>query len=145
MSTEANKAQTLARKVGSNENARWVLFAQLILAALIWWALSQSIELVWRAAGGPRWEFFGGIHVANFIALAISGGALIYTLRNTAAQDFANEVVVELRKVSWPNAKEVRQSTLVVVVLVFIVSSILGGFDLVWSKVIKYLLTYGSM
>ncbi len=143
MSTEANKVEGAAR-VGANDIRKWVLTAQVLLAAGIWWGLGQTFLLIWDAAALPKMEFFGNAHIGWFLSLALVGGALIYTLRNPVAQDFAQEVVVELRKVSWPTAKETRQSTLVVVIVVVIVALILGAFDFVWAKVIKALLEMGA-
>ena len=126
------------------DTRRYVVLFQLILAGAIWWTLTQALLLVWKAADWQRMEFFGGIHLANILAFFIAGSAVTYTLRHPGAQDFANEVAIELRKVSWPSAKETRQSTMVVIIVVVVVSLILGGFDFVWSKLIRSLLTYGT-
>ena len=127
----------------ADQNRRYVLIAQFLLAGTTWWAFAQALILIWRATGIPRFTPFGW-HDANWASLAIVGGAFIYVLRNVTAQDFANEVVVELRKVSWPTAKETRSAVIVVIVMVTVVSLILGTFDLIWAKLIKALLTYGS-
>jgi len=54
----------------------------------------------------------------------------------------ANEVATELKKVTWPTAKEVRTATFVVVVMAIISAVILGLFDFVWSNLTE--LVYGS-
>jgi preprotein translocase subunit SecE len=61
--------------------------------------------------------------------------------RNDRVYTLANEVSGELKKVTWPTAKEVRAATLVVVVMAIISSIILGVFDLVWSNLTE--LVYG--
>jgi preprotein translocase subunit SecE len=53
---------------------------------------------------------------------------------------FSDEVVSELRKVTWPSRDDVVKSTTVVLVCVLIASFILAGFDLIWGKVIGFLL-----
>ena len=53
----------------------------------------------------------------------------------------ANEVASELKKVTWPTAKEVRTATLVVIVMAIISAIILGLFDFVWSNLTE--LVYG--
>jgi preprotein translocase subunit SecE len=53
----------------------------------------------------------------------------------------ANEVAAELKKVTWPTAKEVRTATMVVVVMAIISAVILGLFDFVWSNLTE--LVYG--
>ena len=53
----------------------------------------------------------------------------------------ANEVATELKKVTWPTAKEVRAATIVVIVMALISALILGLFDFVWSNLTE--LVYG--
>ena len=143
MSTEAKKVET-AQRVGGSDIRKWVLTAQVALAIGIWWGLGHTLLLIWGAAELPKYDFFGNVHVAWILSTVIMAGALGYTLNNPVAQDFANEVVVELRKVSWPTWKETRQSTIVVIVCVLVVSLILGAFDFVWAKLIRALLDMGT-
>ena len=126
--------------MGASDARRWVLFVQFGLAACLWWALSNAFELTYRLAGIPQYRPFG-IHDASWIAFAVTGATLIYVLRNAVVQEFADDVMVELRKVTWPSWKETRQSTIVVIITVFIVGGILGAFDLLWAKLTQYLLT----
>ena len=141
MSTEANKIQPLSR-AATNDNRRYALFTQVALAVALFFVIAQLLVFVWQIAGLHRWEPFG-VHVAYFISLAAVGGSFIYTMRNQVAQDFANEVVIELRKVTWPTFKETRQATLVVVLCVLVISGILGTFDFIWANLIKHLLNAG--
>ncbi|MEZ4359956.1 MAG: preprotein translocase subunit SecE [Kofleriaceae bacterium] len=61
--------------------------------------------------------------------------------RNDRAYTMVNEVASELKKVTWPSAKEVRSATIVVIVISAISGLILFLFDLVWSKLTE--LVYG--
>lgn len=47
---------------------------------------------------------------------------------------FLNEVKVELGKVAWPSKEEVKSSTIVVIVSVFIFSIFIWLFDLLLSR-----------
>ena len=49
------------------------------------------------------------------------------------ARDFVKEVRVESTKVSWPSRNELRDSTIVVIVTVLIVSAFVGLVDRVLS------------
>ena len=138
MSTEASKIPGM-----QSDQRRWVIFAQAVLAFGIWWSLAQTFALIYRAAKIPTFNPFG-VSDWHWVAFAVVGAAFIYTLRNPTVQEFANDVLVELRKVTWPSWKETRQSTLVVIVTVFIVGMILGGFDLIWAKVIRYIINTGT-
>ena len=61
--------------------------------------------------------------------------------RSDAYLHLANEVAGELKKVTWPTAKEVRAATMVVIVMAIISAVILGLFDFVWSNLTE--LVYG--
>jgi preprotein translocase SecE subunit len=74
-------------------------------------------------------------------AMLIAGGTAIYLYRHERVHTLANEVAAELKKVSWPTAKEVRAATIVVIIMSLIAALILGFFDLVWSNLTE--LVYG--
>lgn len=122
---------------------RYVLFSEGLLAILVWWALAETILSFWNIFQIHTIEFLG-FHAAYVIAFAVVAPSFVYLLRNQAAQDFANEVLIELKKVTWPSWKETRQATVVVLVLVAIIAAILGGFDLIWAKLIKFILSRGT-
>ncbi len=50
---------------------------------------------------------------------------------------FLREVRNELRKVNWPNRKELMAYTAVVLVTVFIVATFIGVVDLIFSRIIS--------
>jgi len=57
----------------------------------------------------------------------------------TRAKDFFKEVQVESAKISWPSRNELRDSTIVVIVAVLIVSAFVGLVDRVLSIVVGLL------
>ena len=50
-----------------------------------------------------------------------------------AVSDYIKDVRVEMTKVSWPTAAELRESTMVVIVMVFIMMIFIGIVDRVLS------------
>ena len=56
------------------------------------------------------------------------------------SMQFLREVKVELKKVAWPSRKQTMGSTLVVLVLVFIISAFLGVVDLGLSNLVRLVL-----
>lgn len=52
------------------------------------------------------------------------------------ASNFAKEVVVELKKVSWPGKKEVVKATGVVLAVTVVLGVIVGGFDRLFSTLV---------
>ena len=59
--------------------------------------------------------------------------------RNNKLIRFLREVKLEMKKVSWPNRKEIWGSTGVVIVNVLVVALYLGLLDLVFQKVMLFL------
>jgi preprotein translocase subunit SecE len=55
-------------------------------------------------------------------------------------REFIEEVRRELHRTSWPSKKEVKGTTLVVVVMVLIMSVYLGGVDWLFSHMAEWLL-----
>ena len=53
---------------------------------------------------------------------------------------FLAHVVDELRRVQWPDRRQVGQSTLVVLLFVIIAGSYLGLLDAIWQPLIKAIL-----
>jgi preprotein translocase subunit SecE len=58
---------------------------------------------------------------------------------STRARDFLKEVRVESAKISWPSRTELRDSTVVVIIAVLIVSAFVGLVDRVLGVVIGLL------
>ena len=57
-------------------------------------------------------------------------GLFIYLQFNQKVLKWADEVIVEIKKVVWAPFKDVRAMTMIVIVMVFISSIIISAFDL---------------
>jgi preprotein translocase subunit SecE len=57
---------------------------------------------------------------------------------------FLGEVKTESRKVSWPRYEELRESTLVVIVAVFVITVFISIVDLILNKGITFLMRVGT-
>jgi preprotein translocase subunit SecE len=105
-------------------------------AVLLFYLLQWSIDWVWGYFATSPSE----TKISLIAAVAAVGiGVALY--RNDRVYTLANEVAAELKKVTWPTAKEVRTATIVVVVMAIISAIILGVFDAVWSNLTE--LVYG--
>lgn len=58
----------------------------------------------------------------------------------TELRDYPRGVVEEIKKVSWPSRQTTRTLTGVVVAVVAASTLVIGAFDLVFSRVFKFLL-----
>lgn len=77
------------------------------------------------------------VPVAFFAALA---GVTYWLLNKPTVVDFMIAAEGELKKVNWSSRKEVAVSTLVVIIVVFIMAALLGTTDLVFSLIFRRLL-----
>ena len=55
-------------------------------------------------------------------------------------QQFIREVLAEFRRVSWPSRADVMSSTVVVVVVVFVLAFFLGAVDVGLSRIVETIL-----
>lgn len=110
----------------------------LIGAVILFYLLQWSIDWVWG--------FFTPAAPSDFkITIAAALGAVVIgvvTYRNDRIYHLANEVASELKKVTWPTAKEVRGSTITVIVMALVSAVILGLFDFAWSNLTQ--VVYGG-
>ena len=108
----------------------------LVGAVIMFFLLQWSIDWIW-----------GYFAPAPSDAKISLGAAVIATLtsitlyKNDRIYGLANEVATELKKVTWPSAKEVRSATFIVIVMSILSAVILGFFDFVWSHLTE--LVYG--
>ena len=51
--------------------------------------------------------------------------------------DFLIAVEAELNKVSWPSQQELIKSSIVVIVVIFLLAGVLWGYDLLWYAILK--------
>jgi preprotein translocase subunit SecE len=103
---------------------------------MLFFLLQWTIDWLWGYFFTPLAEVTTS--VISFAGALICG---IVLYRNDRAYGLANEVSMELQKVTWPSAKEVRAATIVVIVMSVISALILGMFDFVWSNLTE--LVYG--
>jgi preprotein translocase SecE subunit len=72
---------------------------------------------------------------------ALLGAILFIVLyRHEEANQFMNEVMVELSRVAWPTQKDTSSATLVVIVMVVVSGIVLGLLDYIWIKLVQWVL-----
>jgi preprotein translocase subunit SecE len=87
----------------------------------------------------PQWSgVIRGLLVAVGFGLALVVFGL--TVKGREAREFFSDSLFELRKVVWPTREESYRITGMVLIVVFLISLILSGFDFVISWLIKLLL-----
>jgi preprotein translocase subunit SecE len=58
----------------------------------------------------------------------------------TRIKEFAQEVLVEFHKVTWPSRQELINSTTVVIVVTVVLAFFLGGVDIGLTKLVERIL-----
>jgi preprotein translocase subunit SecE len=101
----------------------------LVGAVILFYLLQWTIDWIWGWAGTAPGDF-------QISLMAGVGATLIAVImyRSDKYYHLSNEVASELKKVTWPTAKEVRAATIVVIVMAIISALILGLFDFIWSN-----------
>jgi preprotein translocase subunit SecE len=125
--------------VAQHENApnKPVHLMFLVGSVALFYLLQWSIDWIWGYFVRSPDEF---ITTAVAFTVALIVGIVLY--RNDRVHGLASEVAAELKKVTWPTAKEVRAATIVVIAMALLSAIILGLFDLVWAQVTE--LVYGA-
>jgi preprotein translocase subunit SecE len=117
--------------VAQQENApnKPVHLIYLCGAVVLFYLLQWSIDWIWGYFTTPPTDF-------QMSMMALIGAVVIgvSAYKNDRVYHLVNEVATELKKVTWPSAKEVRSSTLVVIVMSLISAVVLFLFDLMWSS-----------
>ena len=72
--------------------------------------------------------------ISTLVGLLATAGVLYYMLRDQKIMEVAVDIVAELKRVTWPERQETVAATIVVIVTIFIMSVVLGVFDMVWSR-----------
>jgi preprotein translocase subunit SecE len=106
---------------------KWVHVMFAVAGILLAWLLAKCGDWAWSYFGKPN-EFYVG---AGAVVLATV--ATVVAWKNEQLFGLASEVTGELRKVTWPDRKELVSSTIIVIVTTIVSALLLGMFDGIWS------------
>jgi preprotein translocase SecE subunit len=116
-------------------NQRYITLTFLCAAALIGITMRSAVVEAIAIAGWADPLLLNLIQLSVIIAVATGLASFFVMLRNIQAVSFVDEVVVECRKVFWPDREETINSTTIVIVSCFIITGSLALFDFVWAKI----------
>ena len=116
-------------------NQRYITLTFLAAAAIIGITVrSAAVEGI-AIAGWADPLFLNLIQLSVIISIVSGVVSFFVLLRNKPAVSFVDEVVVEMRKIFWPDREETINSTTVVIISCFIITVSLATFDFIWAKV----------
>jgi preprotein translocase SecE subunit len=122
-----------------NQNQKWVNLSFFVFSALLFYVLSS---LIWMLSGTYDLE----ARVPNLgwtiraVAFAVSAVVFLLLYKNEKANEYMNEVFVELSRVTWPSQKETQRSTVLVMIMVALSGAFLGFLDSIWSWAVSFIL-----
>jgi preprotein translocase SecE subunit len=116
-----------------------ILFCHLAAGILVWFLTRAAVNYLYLTFYQVR--RFAGITAIREVVPVLLGALVFFLLfRNAKVNLVLDEVVAELRKVTWPARDDVVRSTTVVIICILIASFIFAGFDVLWGKIITFLL-----
>jgi preprotein translocase subunit SecE len=101
----------------------------LVGTVVLFYLLQWTIDWIWGYFTVSPSDF-----QISLIAAVVATIAGIWMYRDDRLYTLTNEVATELKKVTWPTAKEVRSATIVVIVMAIISAVVLFLFDIMWSS-----------
>lgn len=110
------------------------------LDAVLWGAVTLLIAV---SIAGQYYFGSGSLPLRIGAMVVAVGVALGLASRTTMGRNFLvfwQESLVELRKVVWPTRKETLQSTLAVVVMVFVMGLVLWSIDAVLVRIMAWMI-----
>lgn len=122
-----------------SQHQKWVNVSYLVLAILFGYTV---FSIAGKAVAAYDLEAqFKSIDLILRGVSAVAGALLFLGLyRNDRANQFMNEVVVELSRVTWPSQKDTSSATMIVIVMVVISGMVLGLLDYFWTQIMKWVL-----
>lgn len=117
---------------------KWVNLSYLALAVLLGYVV---FSVGGKVAG--TYDLEARVRDIDLIlrGVSVAVAALLFVIlyRNDEANQFMNEVMVELSRVTWPTHKETTSATTVVIIMVLVSGLALGLLDYVWTTLLKWL------
>jgi preprotein translocase subunit SecE len=118
-------------------------FAIAATAAIGAWRLSEIQFGRWLVPEAAQ-EFLSPTIFARYLlptaVLALGAWAAFRIVNIPRFADFLISVEAEMNKVSWPSRAELWRASMVVLVVIFLLSAILFGYDFVLRMVVRWLL-----
>lgn len=110
---------------------KWVHVMFAVGGIILAWLFAKCGDWAWSYFGKPN-ELVVGL---GSVVLASIGTFIAW--KNETVFGLANEVTTELRKVTWPDRKDLLNSTVIVIITTIVSALLLGFFDAIWSSATK--------
>lgn len=121
------------------KNSKQIIFIMLVAA----WLLAVSVRgliipiLARFEIGDPQ---LFGLNATTLGALALGTVTFLILNRHPKVVSFTDEVIYELKKVTWPEKDDTVRSTIVVIGLTLFIAGALASYDYVWAEITQMVL-----
>lgn len=125
-------------------NQRYILLTFLAVAVAVGFSARGLAGPIMAALEVSDPRLFGVIDGSSLLGAAIGIATFLVFMRSITTVHFTDEVVTELRKVTWPDREDTIRSTIVVVFTSLFFALMLAGFDWLWGSLTSaFLFTKG--
>jgi preprotein translocase subunit SecE len=115
---------------------RFVILAFVVGAILLGMVVQAAVASAMLQFSVTDDRLLGGLTSTSTLLGVVGGGAsFAIALRSAVWVKYADEVIGELRKVTWPSREETVRATTTVVLTTIFVAALLGLYDLLWKNV----------
>ena len=108
------------------------LYVAGVLAGFVLYKFAASIADL-LAPNLLLWGGFSLVKLIQLLSCVVGVAAAEFSRRHPVANQFFLDVITELKKVTWPNWKEVRGATIIVLIMTFAVAILLWALDKVFD------------
>lgn len=121
------------------DNRKIIVSFYLVTAMVVWFLCRSSLQFLHLQF--YQFRRIAGINTLREVLPVLLAAVVFFILtRHPKANLVLEEVVTEIKRVTWPGREDVVRSTTVVLICILIASFILAAFDVLWGKVITTLL-----
>lgn len=117
------------------DNRKVILTSYLGAAAILWFLTRACLAYLHLTFYQVR-RMPGILTVREVLPLVLAGTLFLILFRHRKVNEVMDEVVAELKKVTWPSRDDVVKSTTVVMICIVIASGIIATFDVIWGRLI---------
>lgn len=123
--------------------SRFVNLVYFGIAVLAFVIFDKALGALWDSVDSLRQVSIVGdaITVTTLIALALTIGLVTYLYKRVDVRSYWAEVIIELKKVTWPDWPATKRATIITVVFTVILSMFLWVSDQLWSFLMNWLMT----
>jgi preprotein translocase subunit SecE len=122
-----------------NENKKIITLSFVVAAGLAGLLISTLIDVL-ATSSGTFSRIFSNTYAVHGVPVVVAVAVFAYLFLNTKISIWAEEVVVEIRKVVWPSRKDTTAMTILVCVMVVISGVFLGVIDLLQTRIVQWII-----